>query len=149
MKPAPISLLDYFVAELSFTANPEFVDSKPSEASIGDGDFRAEVAVLRQAEARHWQVVLEVKQQAAANKNCPYSFRVKVVGLFLAAESVPAQHEERTAKIHGASVLYGVTREVVRAVTGRGPHRAVLIPTVSFYETPPTPKLPEPIAADN
>jgi preprotein translocase subunit SecB len=88
----------------------------------------------KDAGEHRWQVTLEIKQQAAPETNFPYAFRVVLVGFFSAASWVKPEDEERTVKIQGASVLYGMAREIVRAMTGRGPHRPVMLPTVSFYE---------------
>lgn len=64
------------------------------------------------ATARKWQIVLDVKHQAAAETNFPYAFRAAVVGFFAVAGRVAQEEEERTVKIQRASVLYGVTREL-------------------------------------
>lgn len=140
MKAAPITLLEYFATDLSFTANREFAADKPIESR--PEDFAAVPAVqssATEAEPRRWQVTLEIKHLPAPGTNFPYNYRVVLVGFFRAEASVAPQNEERTIRIHGASVLYGMGREIVRALTGRGPHRPLLVPTVSFYETPPPP----------
>jgi hypothetical protein len=141
MKPAPINLLDYFATEIALTANPEFDANHPLEFRAGD--FVAEPTVLRSpsgAIERRWQVSLEIRHSLGEGVNYPYSYRVRLVGFFRAEDWLMAESEERTVRIHGASVLYGMAREIVRALTGRGPHRAVLIPTVSFYDPPPAVK---------
>jgi preprotein translocase subunit SecB len=136
MKPAPISLVEYFVTDLSLAANRNYVEAKGLE--VKPGEFATDVNVTRvDAGERKWQLVLEVKHQAAPETNFPYAFRAAVVGFFTVAPRVAADEEERTVKIQGASVLYGVAREIVRAMTGRGPHRPILIPTASFYERKP------------
>ena len=133
MKPAPISLSEYFVTDLNLTANRSYVEARGIE--VKTDDFSADVSLTKVEGAdRKWQIVLQVKHQAAPETNFPYAFRATVVGVFTVANRVESTEEERTVKIQGASVLYGVTREIVRALTGRGPHRPVLIPTVSFYE---------------
>jgi preprotein translocase subunit SecB len=136
MKPSPISLIDYFATDLVLATNRAFSDNKKVE--FIDAEFVVDVAVKRSdgsAETDHrWQVVLEVRHQPSPATNFPYSYRVVLVGQFSVAASVMADEEERTVRIHGASVLYGMTREIVRVLTGRGPYRPVLIPTVSFYD---------------
>ncbi len=135
MKPAPISLLEYFAIDLSFSANPNFASDKPTE--IKEDEFGVDVRLQRapkETEEHRWQLTLEVKHQAAPETNFPYSFRLVLVRFFTAAATVKPDDEERMVKIQGASVLYGMAREIVRAVTGRGPHRPVMLPTVSFYE---------------
>ncbi|MFA6959389.1 MAG: hypothetical protein WC205_01405 [Opitutaceae bacterium] len=140
MKAAPITLLDYCATDLSFTANREFAQERPVDFRMED--FAATPTVQlspRDNEPRRWQLTLEIKHTPVVGCNFPYAYRLVLVGFFRAEDSVTSANEERTVRIHGASVLYGMGREIVRAVTGRGPHRAVLIPTVSFYD-PPSPK---------
>lgn len=146
MKPAPISLLEYFASDLAFSANPKFSPEKPTE--IKKNEFGVDIGLQlapNESVDHRWQLTMEIKHQAAPETNFPYSFRLVLVGFFSVAERVKPEDEERTVKIQGASVLYGMAREIVRAVTGRGPHRPVMLPTVSFYEqstnsTPPAGK---------
>jgi hypothetical protein len=63
-----------------------------------------------------------------------------------ASPYVITDDEERQARIYGASVLYGITRKTVHALTDRGPCRPVILPTVSFYEQK-VPGVPELISA--
>jgi len=137
MKAAPITLLEYFATDLSFAANREFAPDKPVESR--PEDFTAVPTVKTsptESEPRRWQVTLDIKHLPAGAANFPYSYRVVLVGFFRAEASVTPENEERTIRIQGASVLYGMGREIVRALTGRGPHRPVLVPTVSFYDPP-------------
>lgn len=135
MKAAPISLVEYFATDLTLSANRNFSADKPTE--VKPGEFNVEVLTQLTSgtqEPHRWQVTLEIKHQAAVETNFPYAFRLVLVGFFQVESRVKTENEERTVKIHGASVLYGMAREITRAMTGRGPHRAVLLPTVSFYE---------------
>lgn len=136
MKPAPISLIEYFATDLSLVTNRKFLPDKPVQYIATES--HVDVALARNdraGEPNHcWQVTLEVRHQTGPETNFPYSYRVVLVGQFGVAPSVKTEDEERTVRIHGASVLYGMTREIVRALTGRGPYRSVILPTVSFYE---------------
>lgn len=136
MKEGIVTLLDYFATDLALSTNKAFSTEKPLE--FESSEFVANVAVqkstLPEGAERRWQVSLDVCHQPATETNFPYSYRVALVGQFSLAPHVKAEDEERTVRIHGASVLYGMTREIVRVLTGRGPYRPVIIPTVSFYE---------------
>jgi len=135
MKPAPISLLEYFATDMALSANPLYDSSKGLELKDAEYnvDVRVDAAPSESGPAR-WQVTLEIGQQTAPETNFPYSFRLVLVGFFEVARPSSPEQDERFVKIQGASVLYGMAREIVRAITGRGPHSPVMLPTVSFYE---------------
>lgn len=146
MKEGIVTLLDYFATDLVLSTNKGFSTEKPLKFELSE--FLANVAVQKstatEGTERRWQVTLDVGHQPAPETNFPYSYRVTLVGQFSIAPHVKAEDEERTVRIHGASVLYGMTREIVRVLTGRGPYRPVILPTVSFYEQKPTaPAYPE------
>jgi preprotein translocase subunit SecB len=144
MKPAPITLIEYFATDLSLVTNRAFIPDKPVQ--FVEGEFHVDVALARNDRVdqtnRCWQVTLDVRHQPSPATNFPYSYRVVLVGQFNVDPQVKSDDEERTVRIHGASVLYGMTREIVRVLTGRGPYRPVLIPTVSFYEQKETTAMP-------
>lgn len=148
MKPAPINLLEYFVTDLALSANPEFAVERPIETK--EGDFEVKVRqqpAPKEADDHRWQVTLEIIHQSVKGTNAPYAFRVVMVGFFKSESYVKPEDEERMVRIQGASVLYGMAREIVRAMTGRGPHRPVILPTVSFYDAKPSPPTPAPTQA--
>ncbi len=155
MKPAQISLIEYFATDLVLGTNHTFAPDKP--VKFDDKDLQVDVAIKQNGQAprdgTRWQVTIEIRHQPAPEVNFPYSYRVVLVGQFGIGPGVQPEDEERFVKIQGASVLYSMAREIVRALTGRGPYRPVILPTVSFYEqktptaeaqptgaTPPGPK---------
>jgi preprotein translocase subunit SecB len=77
-----------------------------------------------------------VKHQPAATANTPYSFALEVVGFFHVVAEFPEDKVERLVKTNGATMLYGIAREVVRDFTSRGPHAGMMLPSVSFFEAP-------------
>jgi hypothetical protein len=74
----------------------------------------------------------------------PYTFSIEVVGTVLVDETVKDANIERFIQINGMSLVFSVTREIVRAMTSRGPWGGVLLPTVTFWEPKPAPPEPEP-----
>jgi preprotein translocase subunit SecB len=139
MKPAPVNLLEYFVTDLALSANPDFAPDRAIESKEGDFDVKIrQQPAPKETNDHRWQVTVEIIHQAAKGTNFPYAFRVVMVGFFKAESWVKAEDEERTVQIQGASVLFSMAREIVRALTGRGPYRPVILPTVSFYEQKPT-----------
>lgn len=150
MKPAPINLLEYFVTDLALSANPEFATERPIETKEGDFDVKVrQQPAPKAADDHRWQVTLEIIHQSVQGTNVPYAFRVVMVGFFKSESYVKTEDEERMVRIQGASVLYGMAREIVRAMTGRGPHRPVILPTVSFYDAKPSQPASAPAPEDS
>jgi preprotein translocase subunit SecB len=134
MKPAPLQLENYFVSELVFSANKDFVPGSPSEMQFGD--LRVEPTCLN-TEPRQWQVTLKVQFQPPADANYPYTFALEIVGFFKTIDGLKSDIEARLIKTNASSMLYGAAREIVRAATSRGPYVPVVLPSVSFYEPKP------------
>lgn len=136
MKLARISLIDYFATDLVLGTNHAFSPDQP--VKFEEKDFVVTPTVRKNEGApldgRRWQVIVEIRHQPAPGVNFPYSYRVVLVGQFGVQDGVQTEDEERFVRIQGASVLYGMAREIVRALTGRGPYRPVILPTVNFYE---------------
>lgn len=58
-------------------------------------------------------------------------------GVFTCSDELPKGVSKETfVKVNGCSILYGVSREMIRATTARGPWLELMIPTISFYEPP-------------
>ena len=139
MKLARINLIEYFATDLMLGTNNAFASDRP--VHFEDKDLVVHVTAKKNETAprdgRRWQVTLEIRHQPAPGVNFPYSYRVVLVGQFGVQDGVQSQDEERFVRIQGASVLYGMAREIVRALTGRGPYRSVILPTMNFYERKP------------
>lgn len=144
MKPARISLVEYFATDLALGTNHAFAPDQP--VKFEEKDFVVTPTVRKNEDAprdgQRWQVTLEIRHQPAPGVNFPYSYRVVLVGQFGVQDGVQTEDEERFVRIQGASVLYGMSREIVRALTGRGPYRPVILPTVNFYEQKPVAAVP-------
>jgi preprotein translocase subunit SecB len=133
MKPSPIQLLDYFFTDLHVSANQTF-DPK-QEVPLSFEDFEVALEATKSPEnKREWRVILNLKSQPAAEANVPYRFTVQIVGEFLVLDVYPEDHIERLVKTNGASMLFGILREVIRDTTTRGPYSGVILPSASFYE---------------
>ncbi len=133
MKISPLQLERYFATDFHFTANRQFDAEKPLE--ITDGQFSVQANVLHnKEETRKWQITLQIKYQPAASANAPHSFSLEIVGFFEVASAFPEDKTDQMVRINGASMLYGIAREIVRDLTSRGPHAAMMLPSVSFFE---------------
>jgi preprotein translocase subunit SecB len=136
MKAAQIELTNYFVSDLQFTANHCFDAQKPSNVTVEDLQVTNQ-ATPKADELRNWQITLRIALNVPADRNVPYSFLVEMIGFIHVADSVKEESIERLVRINGASMIFSAAREIVRAVTSRGPFQPLLLPTVTFWEAKP------------
>ena len=120
----------YFVTDCQMTAAKHF---KPGSRVVLDGELLVVEPVCKELEnKRKWQITLRTKFQPGPKVNAPYFFVFEIVGFFDVAPTYPMERVEMLVKVNGPSVLYGITREVVRDLTSRGPYPAIFLPSVSF-----------------
>lgn len=142
---SPLELERYFVSDQAVTARNVFSPEKEIETRVEEYSVSNEAIRLPAAEDQpeKWQVTVHIKHQPTMETNFPYDFRLTIVGIFqcLIEKADPA-HIERLMKINGSSMLYGMSREIIRANTERGPWNGIVIPTYSFYEPKPSEETP-------
>lgn len=133
MNISPLQLDFYFVSDFHFSLNKEFrLDGKPA---IRDEDVLARPeAVANPQDKSKWTVTLNIKHEPPSGINSPYLFDLKLVGFFRIHPDYPGDRIERLVQTNGASMLYGIAREMVREMTGRGPYFSVFLPSISFFE---------------
>jgi preprotein translocase subunit SecB len=133
MRRAQISLTNYFVSELTYTANREFDVTKPSIIAIADYEVtpRAEAQTENR---RKWEVGLRVALTATPEKNFPCSFMLDLVGSIEIDDTLREEYIDRFVNINGVALVFGAAREIVRALTSAGPSKPVLLPSVTFWE---------------
>jgi len=147
MRLSPIQLEAYALSDLAYRANQ---DHKPAE----DTAYREEDIVVEhkcersQGDERLWEVSLSLRIQPRAEANAPYYVSLQLSGLVRALPELQSDNVELLMRVNGASLLYGVAREVVRQVTSIGPFAPLLIPSVTFRPDPPAAALPEKKADD-
>jgi len=138
LKTSPLQLLRYFVPEIACTANKEFNVEKDVEVSMDQFQVLVELSRSEEEEEQNsWLLDMAVIQQIGPKQNFPYEFKLNIVGIFSCKKELPnGIDEERFVKVNGASILYGVAREIVRSTTANGPWSELIVPTVSFFEPP-------------
>ena len=142
---SPLELERYFVSDQAVTARHVFSPEKDIETRVEEYSVSNEAIRLPAVEdqSEKWQVTVHIKHQPATETNFPYDFRLTIVGIFRCAiEKAEPSHIERLMKINGSSILYGMSREIIRANTERGPWSGIVIPTYSFYEPKPNNESP-------
>jgi preprotein translocase subunit SecB len=130
MTSAPLQLSRYFMTECHVTASRQFKSSE--RVTLNADQLEVESACDSVENGQHWEVKLRVIFQPGPEVNTPYFFTLELVGFFSVVEGYPEERTERLVRTNGPSMLYGVAREVIRQMTGRGPHTQILLPSVSF-----------------
>jgi preprotein translocase subunit SecB len=147
MTPAPLQLLDYWATSLRMEACPGYDQKKDTELHFDSIVVENEVKLLDspnpEKTGTQWLVGLSIEQGPCHEANIPYTFSATLQGIILALPGGPeGERLERTVKANGPAMLFGAAREMIRALTSRGPHRAVIIPSTNFI--PPTQNAPSP-----
>jgi preprotein translocase subunit SecB len=137
MKLAPIQLEGYALIELVYRANPEYQQGQPSQYE--DDDLVVGTKLDRDDSAdNRWRVFMKIQLQPRASANGPYHVTLQLAGVVRVNPDFKSQDVETVIRVNGASMLYGVAREIVRNTTSLGPHPPILIPAVNFRpETKP------------
>ena len=138
MKHSPLQLLQYFVPEISFTANQTFNTEKGCEGGIEE--FSVEAVAKHQAapenfQGRSWSVEMVISQKLKDGQNLPYKFSMTLVGMFAWLDkNATSEQEAQFVRVNGSTILYATAREVIRSTTTLGPWGPVILPTLSFYD---------------
>ncbi len=137
MHPSPLHLEHYFFTRISVEAAPHTDKTSP-----GTLTGRVNCACHKE-DPRRWMVTLTVQQKEDSEKKVPsYLVDIEICGFFNVDNSIADNRVEPIVKANGPAVLFGSVREIVALLTGRGPHPAVQLPSVTFIDEPPT--LPKP-----
>lgn len=142
MKLSPIQLEAYALLDLSYRANLGHKVDQPTEYGYEDIAVH-ETCVRTKEDERVWALTLSVRVQPKPESNAPYSISLQLSGLVRALPELKSDDVDSLMRINGASLLYGVAREVVRQTTSLGPFPALLIPSVTFRPSPSGPSITE------
>jgi len=138
MKPSPLQLLRYLVTDISCRAIPNFDAAKAIEGAFEQYSVDVKVVSLpatADTAGHPWSAEMLVTQQFKEGKNFPYEFRIALVGMFAFQDgALQSEKEANFVRVNGCSMLYGIAREHIRALTAAGPWGAIIIPAMSFYE---------------
>jgi preprotein translocase subunit SecB len=132
MSLSSLQLERYFFVKVNVQAH----ERGPGDSS---GKFSTKLEVSRNNnDSTRYLVGLTVTLAAEEGKLASYYGEVVVMGLFHVSMSPgmsDLQKVEELVSVNGASILYGVIREMVANVTSRGPWPPVLLPCVNFLGT--------------
>lgn len=143
MSQSALQLERYFFSKVSIEASKQIKGLSQMGA-----ETRLEAA-RNGKDKNRYLLSLTVTLTSPQNAPAPYCGEVQVLGFFLVHPDVPQEQQEKLVSVTGASILYGVAREMITNVTARGPWPAVMLPCVNLNEPDATtrievdPKQPE------
>jgi len=137
MHAAQLQLKHYFLSAFNYSVNPEFDPEKNISLNFKDISVDYEVQPLNEETQHEWQVGLKVGFSPSVKGNAPYSFSGEIVGFFSVSKNAAKERASFYIETNATSVLYSTLREIVCTITAKGPYRALLLPTVCFYEKKP------------
>lgn len=143
MLASPLELLDYRILSLHleslFPDDDSAVERSrfPSPADL-DAKISQDVNVENESLRR---VEVELTLSPAARSHAYYDFSIKMIGLFSidlnCHQTDPNLDPDRLVATNAPSLLYSAARELLLILTSRGPHPAMLLPTVRFLPEAP------------
>jgi preprotein translocase subunit SecB len=147
MKASKLDLVGYYFKELSFSVRSS-AEKGLSLISFPGLNYTAEFKresheMLVNAKFRggrnkedpsRWRFELKLESAAPDTDEFPYDYSAHVVGYF----EVNADHSlnEETIRTNSIALLYGIARDALAATTARGPFPGILLPSVSFIDSP-------------
>jgi preprotein translocase subunit SecB len=147
MKLSPLQLTRYVVTSIGCTANPQFNPDKEWQGAFEHYSINTKANPLepeKDVPGHGWSVELEVTQKKKEGENFPYEFHFAIFGIFTCQDgALDSEKETQFVRVNGSSMLYGMAREHIRALTAAGPWGAIIIPTMSFYDNKERPKKEE------
>ena len=138
MRPSKLKLEHYNL--ISLHVEPVLDAPSPAlgtYADLSNIDFGSTVQLgtmdLPNGEARQ---TVELKLEAEPNADTPgfpYKLQITLVGVF-DGRQLPEEKRDALVAVNGASMLYGVAREILLGLTSRAVQGAVMLPTVEFSQ---------------
>lgn len=141
MRASPLQLRHVFYSKVSVLRNPSDVKEPRQHAAGFDfegANIRAKVGTaLRKGQdddPRDFVVNLEILIDSKEGKPVPYIVDIGVVGVFNVLPSLPKEKRQDLIAANGASILYGVIREIVLSLTSRFSAGALTLPGMNFED---------------
>lgn len=141
MRPSPLQLRHVFYTKVSVLRNPSDV-KEPRQHAVGFDFEGAKIGAkvgtaLRKGQdddPRDFVVNLELLIDSKEGKPVPYIVDIGVVGVFNVLPSLPKEKRQDLIAVNGASILYGVIREIVLSLTSRFSAGPLTLPGMNFED---------------
>jgi preprotein translocase subunit SecB len=140
MRPSPIQLMHLVYKKVAVAENTDLMNKKPSglgfdfegvrlKANLGTG-----IKSGQENDPRDFLIDLEISIDNKEGKPTPYVLNVAVLGIFKVLPSLPLEKRQDLLTVNGASILYGVIREMVLSLTSRFPSGPLTLPGMNFQD---------------
>jgi len=140
MRASNLLLDSYYIDELSFSLDDNYVYDPEKEPTLSASDLSVDVDPWRHpAEPLKWYFRLAVRLDDKEGK-FPYRFSVRLTGFFDVQADCPPDLAEPLALVNAPAILYASARELLALVTGRSRYLSVILPSVTFFEPDPKSK---------
>lgn len=142
-------LSHYQIESVTITPNETFDVSLPAHT----GDIQAGITISphNQDHAKYLLTMdIQIRPASKTEKAFfPYLVGVKGRGFFLFKEPCPNDEAQRTLRLNGASILYGLLRAQVAQITAQSIHGQFLLPAMNFVELAKNHQTPAPETASD
>lgn len=149
MELSPLQLEGYYVKSLEFSLRPTVEEAATFSAAPGLQFFPNEIGEIdpltinfsggggpNSKDISRWKFNLRIKSEIPADSNYPYEFSLEIVGFFKVFFDEPLGKDEILLRVNATTLLYTTAREAIASATSRGPYPSVLLPAVSFANSP-------------
>ena len=142
MKTSPLQLKHYVLTRLHIEPReePSINPTDPASLELPDWEgvnLRSKIDFAwadGEAEPRSFAMRLRLTVPNETGKPIPYSLDVETVGYFEISEAIEIKDRENIGKVNGASMLYGICREVFFSLTARFPQVPIILPSMNFFD---------------
>lgn len=133
MQLSPLQLKQYWVTSLGFAPCEHFDPESDLDLKFDSIKNHVNIRYVEEPVCC-WQVDLSLAHEPGEEENAPYRYQIQVAGFFTVDEGIPEEKVKNIVKVNGASLLFGIAREQLRAALSSGPYPSVLLPSVSFRD---------------
>ena len=144
MRPSPIQLKHVIYSKV-FVEPLAIENQEPTPAPEFDFkgvNVRAKISFGQkageEADPREFFVSLEIEIDNKIGKQTPYSVSMSVLGLFNVLPGLAVEKREDLIVVNGASILYGVIREMTLSLTSRFAAGPLTLPGMNFEDDAPS-----------
>jgi preprotein translocase subunit SecB len=129
MKSAPIQLISLFFTDIRISALPKH---NAADFNRYDLDVKTEVLAMSPDKPKARSVLLSIKIKPDDGAALAYIGEISLFGSFAVAETWDENRIEQLVYVNGSGMLYAAAREMICAITARGPWPMLTIPSWSF-----------------